>query len=274
MNKQHKIQNILSRQPLRQESNGAMVFLDRDVRPDKTAGSGLFAAAKNKCKRFGKLYGLLRGIFSPLYRCPDYKKRLGGILARHGQDAAVLNLGCGPAKFQGRSDIINVDIFAFDETDLVADVKDLPVNDGSVDMLLGLSFLEHISRPEEFVREIKRVLRPGGEAFLTCDFMYPFHAAPHDYQRLTRRGLALLFEDFDHVETGVASGPTGAMLLMFKEWLATLLSFGNRNVYDVLFVTISVATFPVKYMDALLCRYPTAEIAASSYYVHVRQGEE
>jgi hypothetical protein len=64
------------------------------------------------------------------------------------------------------------------------------------------------------------------------------------------------------------------MLLMFKEWLATLLSFGNRNVYDVLFVTISVATFPVKYMDALLCRYATAEVAASSYYVHVRQGEE
>jgi hypothetical protein len=61
---------------------------------------------------------------------------------------------------------------------------------------------------------------------------------------------------------------------MFKEWAATLLSFGSRSVYDVLFTIISVGTFPLKYVDALLCRLPTAEIAASSYYVLVRKAEE
>lgn len=273
MDKQRKIQAVLCREPLRREANGALVFLGRDVAPAKTAGNGPFARAKDYCKRFGKLYCLLRSVFSPLYRCRAYQQKLQALLTRHGLDAVVLNLGCGPARFQGRSDIINVDIFAFDETDLVADVKDLPVADGSVDMLLGLSFLEHVGRPEEFVAEILRVLRPGGEAFLTCDFMYPYHAAPHDYQRFTREGLKLLFEDFAEVDTGMASGPTGAMLLMFKEWAATLLSFGSKTVYDVLYTVISVGTFPLKYMDAFLCRYPTAEIAASSYYVLVRKGE-
>lgn len=271
MDKQDKIKKILSREPLREEPNGALVFLDGDVTPRKTAGKGPFAAAKNFCKRYGKLYGFLRGIFSPLCRCPLFRERLAGLLGRYGRDATVLNLGCGPAKFQGRGDIINVDIFAFDETDLVADVKDLPVADGSIDMLLGLSFLEHVSRPEEFVAEIERVLKPGGEAFLTCDFMYPFHAAPYDFQRLTREGLNLLFENFSEVETGTASGPTGSLLLMFKEWLATLLSFGGRTAYDVLYVLISIVTFPFKYLDLLLCRYPTAEIAASSYYVLVKK---
>lgn len=271
MDKQNKIKGILGREPLRKEPNGALVFLDRDVTPRKTAGKGPFAAAKNFCKRYGKLYGALRGVFSPLCRCATYKARLSALLARHGSEAVVLNLGCGPAKFQGRDDIINVDIFAFDETDLVADVMDLPVADASVDMLLGLSFLEHVNRPAAFAAEIRRVLKPGGEAFLTCDFMYPFHAAPYDFQRLTREGLNLLFEDFDEVETGMASGPTGSLLLMFKEWAATLLSFGSRAVYDLLYVAVSVATFPFKYLDILLCRYPTAEIAASSYYVLVKK---
>jgi SAM-dependent methyltransferase len=273
MDKQDKIKRILGREPLRRESNGALVFIGGDVAPRKTAGKGPFAAAKNFCKRYGKVYGFLRGVFSPLCRCPQFKAALNGVLARHGEDAAVLNLGCGPAKFQGRDDIINVDIYAFDETDLVADVKDLPAADGTVDMLLGLSFLEHVDRPEEFAAEILRVLKPGGEAFLTCDFMYPFHAAPYDFQRLTREGLGVLFENFDEVETGVASGPTGSLMLMFKEWAATLLSFGSRTVYDVLYVLISVVTFPFKYLDVLLCRYPTAEIAASSYYVRVRKGK-
>lgn len=271
MQKQDKIQGILGREPLSRDPNGALIFLEGDRKPSKTAGKGAFASAKNYCKRYGKLYGFLRGIFSPLYRCSGYRKALGGVLSRHGGDTAILNLGCGPAKFQGRDDIINVDIFSFDETDLVADVKDLPVLDGSVDMLLGLSFLEHVDKPAEFVAEIERVLKPGGEAFLTCDFMYPFHAAPYDFQRLTREGLAILFERFAEVETGIASGPTGSLLLMFKEWLATLASFGNRTVYDAVYVAVSIVTFPFKYLDILLCRYPTAEIAASSYYVRVRK---
>jgi SAM-dependent methyltransferase len=271
MSKAEKIRSILSREPLRKEDNGALVFLDGDVTPRGTAGKGPFAAAKNYCKRYGKLYGALRGLFSPLCRCSGYRSELGSLLARHGEDSAVLNLGCGPAKFQGRSDIVNVDIFAFDETDLVADVTDLPVADESVDMMLGLSFLEHVDRLPEFTAEIRRVLKPGGEAFMTCDFMYPYHAAPFDFQRLTREGLKLAFEDFSEVRTGVASGPTGAMLLMFKEWLATMLSFGSRAVYDVIYVAVSVATFWIKYLDLWLCRFETAEIAASSYYVLVRK---
>lgn len=271
MSKAEKIRSILSRDPLRKEDNGALVFLPGDVTPRGTAGKGPFAAAKSFCKRWGKVYGLLRGVFSPLCRCGGYKRELNALLERYGEDSVFLNLGCGPAKFQGRSDIVNVDIFAFDETDLVANVTDLPVADASVDMMLGLSFLEHVDRLPDFTAEIRRVLKPGGHAFMTCDFMYPYHAAPFDFQRLTREGLKLAFEDFSEVKTGVASGPTGAMLLMFKEWLATMLSFNVRAVYDVLYVTLSVATFWVKYLDLWLCRFDTAEIAASSYYVLVRK---
>jgi SAM-dependent methyltransferase len=44
----------------------------------------------------------------------------------------------------------------------------LPFADGEFDVVVGINFLEHLEDDAEFVREMARVLKPGGTFILTC----------------------------------------------------------------------------------------------------------
>jgi SAM-dependent methyltransferase len=50
---------------------------------------------------------------------------------------------------------------------LVMDGEQIPVEDGSVDLLLSIEVLEHVADVDRAVREIGRVLRPGGVAVIS-----------------------------------------------------------------------------------------------------------
>ncbi|KFN51267.1 hypothetical protein P873_03100 [Arenimonas composti TR7-09 = DSM 18010] len=73
--------------------------------------------------------------------------------------------------------------------DVFADGAALPFADASVDGVICLEVLEHVADPARVVAEIARVLRPGGDAWISMPFLYPLHDAPHDYQRYTEFGL-------------------------------------------------------------------------------------
>lgn len=73
--------------------------------------------------------------------------------------------------------------------DVFADASALPLADESVDTVIMLEVMEHLRHPTEALREIARALRPRGRLLLSIPFLYPFHDAPHDYQRLTLHGL-------------------------------------------------------------------------------------
>jgi 2-polyprenyl-6-hydroxyphenyl methylase / 3-demethylubiquinone-9 3-methyltransferase len=47
----------------------------------------------------------------------------------------------------------------------VGDAYHLPFNDGSMDVVISLDFLEHVERPQEVIKECSRVLRSGGLFF-------------------------------------------------------------------------------------------------------------
>jgi len=51
----------------------------------------------------------------------------------------------------------------------------IPLNDNTVDVATALAILEHLSRPDIFVTEIFRILKPGGVCILTTP---PPHAKP------------------------------------------------------------------------------------------------
>jgi SAM-dependent methyltransferase len=73
--------------------------------------------------------------------------------------------------------------------DIYADASTLPIADASIDTVLILDVVEHLSKPREALNEISRVLRPNGRLLLEMPFLYPIHDAPHDYQRFTAHGL-------------------------------------------------------------------------------------
>lgn len=69
---------------------------------------------------------------------------------------------------------------------------ELPVPDGSFDTVLCLSILEHCEDPIAMVRNIGRLLRPGGVAFFLVPFAYTDGHLGPDYWRFTQEVLRLM----------------------------------------------------------------------------------
>ena len=60
---------------------------------------------------------------------------------------------------------------------LVASMQQIPVDDGVFDTIISCETIEHVPNPQEAVRELKRVLKPGGRLFLTTpNYLGPFGA--------------------------------------------------------------------------------------------------
>jgi SAM-dependent methyltransferase len=74
-------------------------------------------------------------------------------------------------------------------SDVIATATRLPLEDATFDAALMTQVLEHIAEPQAALRELRRVLRPGGRLLLTAPLVWEEHEAPHDFYRYTRFGL-------------------------------------------------------------------------------------
>ncbi len=65
------------------------------------------------------------------------------------------------------------------KVNIVCDITDMPLENDSVDVVLCTEVFEHLKDPVSAVREIARVLKPGGELILTAPFCSLTHMAPY-----------------------------------------------------------------------------------------------
>jgi SAM-dependent methyltransferase len=70
----------------------------------------------------------------------------------------------------------------------------LPFADGAFETALLSDVLEHVRVPEQLLREIRRILAPGGKLLMNVPFLYWLHEQPHDYFRYTEHALRMLVE--------------------------------------------------------------------------------
>lgn len=94
---------------------------------------------------------------------------------------------------------LSVDIDAATGADRIGDICEAGVIPGEFDAVVMCEVLEHVAAPHRALANIHAALRPGGRLILSTPFMLPIHAAPGDYYRFTRHGLALLLKDFHDV---------------------------------------------------------------------------
>jgi SAM-dependent methyltransferase len=108
-----------------------------------------------------------------------------------GPEALALDLGCGTAPHRGvceRAGYTHVGVdYEGDAAAVLADAHCLPFEDQSFDFVLSIAVLEHVRYPFVFMREVARVLRPGGTFIGTVAFLEPFHA--RSYYHHTHLGL-------------------------------------------------------------------------------------
>ena len=94
----------------------------------------------------------------------------------------VVELGAGPG-FLGefRPGVIATDVHLSPWVDVVADGCALPFRDGSVGAVIMTDVLHHLPHPLDFLREMSRVLRPGGRVAMIEPWISPFSFLVYRY---------------------------------------------------------------------------------------------
>ncbi|HQP97157.1 MAG TPA: methyltransferase domain-containing protein [bacterium] len=107
----------------------------------------------------------------------------------------VLDAGAGSKAYAARLSEFAAEYVSLDVTverampSVVGSVLGLPFADASFDTVFCSQVLEHVPEPATAVREIARVLVPGGTLLLTAPHLAYLHNEPHDYFRFTSHGL-------------------------------------------------------------------------------------
>lgn len=135
---------------------------------------------------------------------------------------AVLDVGGGTSKYKSiilasARQYACIDAVPGASVDVVGDVLNMPFEDMKFDTVICNQVFEHVDDPEGLMREIARVLRPGGHAIITAPFIQPVHADPGDYFRYTPEGIVALAER--HGLTAVEKGKYGGMWVLLSSFL-------------------------------------------------------
>lgn len=155
--------------------------------------------------------------------------------AAEGRSGVVVDVGCGETPYRRLFRdfrYVGLDLSRDGGADVIADAAALPLAADSADAVLCTEVLEHVADPDRCMREIARVLKPGGVAICTVPFAFPIHDA-HDYRRLAPEGLRRLTVaaglEIASVKPLCGTGRTLAMLLNL--YLFDLAAYWKRRFY-------------------------------------------
>lgn len=153
-----------------------------------------------------------------------------------------VDLGCGRTRLHPR--VFGLDLAREGSPDCIASLDSLPLCSSSVRVVVSQEVLEHLDDPAGALREIVRVLEPGGLLYVQTPFIIGYHAAPGDYWRFTAEGLKLLIENaglrVERLEPSAAAG-TG-LYRVAVEYFAVCSARLRHSLYR-----------PAKACAALLC---------------------
>lgn len=154
----------------------------------------------------------------------------------------LLDVGAGSSPYEGlimasgkvreyiKLDFVDSDYHQGHALDLTWDGKAIPLEDQSIDTVFMTEVLEHVHKPGEMLRELRRVLKPGGILFLTVPFAWPMHELPYDYHRFTPIALKAYLEEasFDVQGIQLLGGFDHTLAQQIGLWL-TNRSMGDRQ---------------------------------------------
>lgn len=202
------------------------------------------------------------------------KKSITSILEKINPDlekSIVVNMGSGTelffknifSKFES---IVRIGIPHEGEVDAYADAMMLPIKNGSIDLFISSSVIEHLPDPEKAVSELFRTIKPGGYVYAEIPFIGAYHMAPHDYQRYTVSGIEVLFKrhGFVLVEKGICSGPVTALVLLFQHAIVEAIPWGS--IQYVVRLLLTWILYPLKYLDKIFSRTTWAEYFACNFF--------
>lgn len=153
------------------------------------------------------------------YRTKSSKEAEHALFQNTDNKSICLSIGGGPQR-QHRQ-LLNLNISNFPNVDIVGDAHILPFKSNTVDCIYSNAVFEHLHSPQIACKEMWRVLKKGGRAYITTPFLQSYHGYPNHYQNFTLTGHNLLFEKqgFKIISSGTSVGPTTAVRFMIAKYL-------------------------------------------------------
>jgi SAM-dependent methyltransferase len=141
----------------------------------------------------------------------------------------LLDVGCGIKPYEpffagAVAEYIGVDV-ANPSAELEGTVEEIPVPDGSFELVLCTQTLEHVDDPGRAVRELRRVVAPGGRVLASTHGVQVYHPNPADYWRWTHAGLERLFREnafWSTVTVTPGSGTTACIGMLVSTYMSLL----------------------------------------------------
>ncbi len=110
-------------------------------------------------------------------------------------DELFMDLGCGRRE-KTYDNCLYLEVYPSNSADLVVEPDCFyPIKDESLAGIGCFAVLEHVRKPWQVVREMHRMLKPGGQVMIDWPFLQPVHGYPSHYFNATREGLTAIFED-------------------------------------------------------------------------------
>lgn len=113
----------------------------------------------------------------------------------------VLDVGCGRRPyektfFSGAAKYIGTDYLSDrSQPDVVSSALDIPFFSNTFDAVVSTEVLEHVPEPLRALKEMQRVLKPGGHLVLSTPMYWPRHEIPYDFFRYPYDGMLHLVKE-------------------------------------------------------------------------------
>lgn len=180
------------------------------------------------------------------------------------EGSLVLDAGSGEGFYQSlfnhsnyhATDFLRVEK-SYGKVTYISDLAHLPIRETSYDCVLCTQVLEHLPEPQAVLAELFRVLKPGGELWLTAPLFYQEHEIPYDFYRYTQYGFHHLLEGagFQVLELAWLEGYYGTLAYQFESAARNLplhaADFGG-GVTGWLSVCLALLLKPVLFFLSLL----------------------
>jgi len=162
-----------------------------------------------------------------------------------------LDIGCGDGCHKSLIEKkgwtwIGLDIdIARGGADICADIENLPLANNSVSLVVLSQLLEHVPHPWIALKEVSRVLKPGGAVYGSVSCLEPLHDG-RSYYGFTHYAIQQVLADQGFSNIRLNHG-INAFSLITRNWFRHLLTpkMGERLAFWLVKVTLLTSTWTI-----------------------------
>jgi SAM-dependent methyltransferase len=127
------------------------------------------------------------------------RKDVERLVSRVRGPGLALDLGSGESPYRHvvarrGFELRTLDVTAETNPDYVGTAEESGLDSEAFDLVICTQVIEHVDDPWAAIREITRILKPGGNLIVTVPHVWFFHPHPHDHWRFTQEGIVRLLE--------------------------------------------------------------------------------